>query len=490
MADKTYPKVTLDFKLTAKSRIGVHSGEQAELTNAEQIQSEGNTLTYAQLMLDVNKRPMLPGSSLKGVLRALFEPKMAQALFGGQQREGNSAQQAITKRFNGCVSVQSAFLMGTNNSEKAVTYQTHNSIDAITDTVLDNHLFSQAWVNSGGQFKGQLHAEFISETQLKALCSVLKIAQLQVGAGSKWGYGQVELSDLNVKVLSAEKLTAWFKSDNNDQKKLSDFYDDFKLENLPSEIGNITSKTLIDTWQFDLHLSSPDPILIACPEHLKMQNKPHKTEQTMAAYFVREEGKPILPASALRGMLRARFIKIICTLLPQIDCKTLQQFVTPFWGSTAQRSALIIPNATLTKEATAITHPQSMIAIDRFTGGVKDGALINVEAVTVNGDFKTACSIPMAVLKAHPFSTAVLMLVFKDLLEQKMAIGANKNRGYGRIKGKFFAHKKEYTDIQDVIDNCLAHFSSETLEDSIKKTIKEYKTDSKKEQQSEGATHD
>ncbi|QTL37337.1 RAMP superfamily CRISPR-associated protein [Pseudoalteromonas viridis] len=472
MKNTMYPKVQIAISLVNESRLAVRSGEQVDLELPSQgTESKDKQPTLAQLRLDARGYPVLPGSSLKGMLRALCDDTLAETLFGGQRQcTPQSGEGPKYLRLNGCVTVQGATALPDFVVSDSVVNDTHASIDEVTGTAKDNHLFSQAWIEPQTQFDWQLHCEFITHGQLEQLLSILSNARLQLGAGQKFGYGALTAAipkqdgKLKVRVLTQEKLSEWLAC--QAPQPLDNFY----TEQLIAPGKDPQQKSQPVKLCFTLALTSPDPVLVASPAYLSRLTEEQKAsnskDKLKNLYFSRDnDGQPVIPASALRGMLRARFIKIIRTLNAEIDEKTLQSLWAAIWGDSGKRSALIIRDARMAADARHAKHHQSMIAIDRFTGGVKDGALFEVEAFTLQGALHAQCEINHEALLRNPMATAVLVLVLKDLFEQKLTIGASKNRGFGRLGGNVLVNGKPLHSSRDFIQRCLTplNITQETL---------------------------
>ncbi|MBQ4863002.1 hypothetical protein J8L98_15045 [Pseudoalteromonas sp. MMG013] len=459
MLNKIYPKAKVLITLVSTSKLAVRTGEAEEVANDSKKQKNEST-GHESLRVNANGYPVIPGSSLKGMLRKLFTQDLANELFGGQVKLKNtkSNESQKYKRLDGVVNVPAAVSRCHKNDIEIIT---HASIDEVTGTAKDNHLFSEAWIPEGTEFIWQLDCEFISEIQLERLCSVLLGADLYVGAGQKFGHGklQVTLEQHNgvpcVQVITSEKLTQWFNSSLKNQSKVAAINPlDDEYTKLPIAIRQVenTNKEILS---FDICLSSPDPILIASPAYLASLSK---SQTNKDLYYSRDKaGIPVLPNSALRGMFRARFIKIIKTLNEEIEEKQLQKLWSIIWGNKDQRSSFVIRDATLDNKAQFQDHHQTMIAIDRFTGGVKDSALFDVEALTLCSEqyFRSRVSITHRALNRDMFATAIWVLMFADLFDQKLSLGANNSRGYGRIYGFVLVNENRINEVSEFIKMCL-----------------------------------
>ena len=172
----------------------------------------------------------------------------------------------------------------------------------------------------------------------------------------------------------------------------------------------------------------------------KSTNKPHDH------YFMREGNQAIIPGSTLKGWVRARCRKILLTLLTKdhatleheqtILSKTADELLNQLFGSTNQRGIITFHSAKAEfseandNEKTDI-HQQTFIAVDRFTGGVKDGALFSVEAIWAKKPFQGEISYDESKLKN--WMKLLLLFVLRDAMQGDLVLGWGKSRGYGQL---------------------------------------------------------
>jgi CRISPR/Cas system CSM-associated protein Csm3 (group 7 of RAMP superfamily) len=161
--------------------------------------------------------------------------------------------------------------------------------------------------------------------------------------------------------------------------------------------------------------------------------------------LLKTAGGFLVPGSGLKGVLqsRAEFILRSTGVIPPPcldqqceDCLTCQVFgygggKDTESGSVGARSAIRVAGAVVDQpEPVRRTH----IAIDRFTGGVLDGALYEVEALEA-GTFTIQVE-QLTVLAEERLTEirAVLRLVLADLDDGIIGVGAGVARGYGSVR--------------------------------------------------------
>ncbi|WMO14007.1 RAMP superfamily CRISPR-associated protein [Pseudoalteromonas piscicida] len=426
--------------------IGNGQVDDTKYSTAEETQCE-----VQSLLRGVNGQPVLSASSLKGAIsNKVSDQGLKARLFGATTTVNNSLVKT-----RGSVNIYAAL----SEDEITSVTQTRNAIDPITGAAKTNHLFAQEWLKPQSKFTLNIEAAYICPNDLDALLKLLS-QPLQLGRDKKNNFGLLSLHVDECKVLYKEKLQDWI----GGKSPLATLYQDYAIPTpQPSQQDNQVT--------LGLALYSPDPILIACPERQKQEKDKYKkaveayelkksrgelvesdklSAKPKDYYFKRNhDGKPFLPVTALRGVLQAQSKRIVRTLLPtNRDEQAVMQLVSPLWGDEKRQAGVFLTDAELVEPGEYQTHQQNMIAINRFTGGVKDGAMIQVEALETTQPFN--CT-----LKYRPnlhkdlTATAILLMTLRDVMEQHIAIGANKSKGYGRLQGVISFNGSEYRNFSD-----------------------------------------
>lgn len=418
-------KAQLTLTLTALSDFSIGNGqvlfEPLDNTNRQVCDHEGH--------------PYLPAATLKGALRSRCHPSIVAALFG----DTHSDDQGKVSRLSGCLNVYPGFLVG--ESDKVIT--TRNAIDEITGTAKANHLYSTEWIRQGAQFTAQIRAEMIEAHHLNCLLTQFAQGPLRLGSSTNNGYGRFDVVVSQCQVLSKAQLALWFAG----EQPLRDYWLDYQSQTTPTQ--HSTTPTTEQGLSLELRLSSPDPMLIACPAQQTMVQDDINPPDSL---FIRnQQGEPYIPATSLRGMLRAQYRRIARTLMgTKSDGEAdIDRLCSLPWGNENQSSAIEIHDAQLNQPHNFRCHRQNFIAIDRLTGGVKDGAMLQVEAVTTNDYFVTSLILTNALFTttAHT-ALALLLLTLRDLMSGELAIGAAKAKGYGRLHATIGFDHQQYHDFQ------------------------------------------
>jgi CRISPR/Cas system CSM-associated protein Csm3 (group 7 of RAMP superfamily) len=158
-------------------------------------------------------------------------------------------------------------------------------------------------------------------------------------------------------------------------------------------------------------------------------NEPDKSQLKSRGHF-------ILPGKSIRGAIRHRAVKILNTQ----DVLEAENFINTLFGYVSednreQKKGRLRVEEYLFKPDEVEAMEQNRIRIDRFTGGVIDGALFNSEPVWTKGE--EAVRLSFTILeKATSDEKKLLLLLLKDLWLEDLAIGGEKNVGRGILTGQ------------------------------------------------------
>lgn len=104
------------------------------------------------------------------------------------------------------------------------------------------------------------------------------------------------------------------------------------------------------------------------------------------------------------------------------------------WGSSQWKSCVSVSEACLPTEEDKKDWRELLfqhVAINRFTGGAAENKLFNALAVT-----RATFEGTITIFGDELWMLGLVALLFKDLHDGYIRIGANKTRGYGKVKGK------------------------------------------------------
>lgn len=377
------------------------------------------------LMLDTHNKPFIPASTLRGVLRASFEScpdDHQQALlhfFGIARRNQDEMAEQTDEDFGqaGCLYAYDARVSGSFEWLERQRIM----MNPVTGTVQEHMLANERLVKEGARFRCEF--EIVKPTSYADLRVLLRaLNSLSVlGQGKSIGRGLMnwQLDETGIVGITQDAMRQWL------------LLDTPALPYEPIVIDNVDSlQKLASGWSvFTADLYARSPCLINAPELVPPDKGKPKLE------FRREEdaagnGKAIIPGSALKGLLRARCHKILRTVMQ--DDAQISPLLDGLFGSTDAGAGCLRFMDSFAPYTCAEKHLQTFTAIDRFTGGVTDGALYVAHAVQPTAPFKVSIHYQKNHLSAA--MKGLLLLLLRDAMEGDLSIGWGKSKGYGALQ--------------------------------------------------------
>ncbi|MFA6203145.1 MAG: RAMP superfamily CRISPR-associated protein [Gallionella sp.] len=382
------------------------------------------------LALDHKEKPYIPGASLKGALKALA------------RRRG--LDEACRNLFGDTTYAGQAEFLCASCCDESVKFaeQSRVAIDRVTGTAQDKKLFTTRLVPSGTQFKLRIVVQSASKEEIGYLLALLKAMATDVdfalGAHGNQGMGRVAIqAGISAKSFGRAEAKKWF--------------DEIKAGNLARweayalpVVVETQQADVLTSMMLDLSLKFHTPFLV------KQAGKSEENEAD-AVPRMNADGKVLLPASSLRGRLRSQAERILRTMGHDVP----QGHAAPAWGGvhndlsvllfgTAGWRGIVRTNDCVSPQKVKPVR-QEMVAIDRFTGGGKDGAKFNVDYVECP-TLKGAISFDIARLKnarlkgalgeidAFEPALGLITLLLRDLAEGDVSFGYGINKGYGQCR--------------------------------------------------------
>lgn len=425
MSEQLIPRLKITGTLSNQTALMIGSGQEiAKIQVGKDITSP----TYTAICLADGGKPYIPASSLRGLLLSLCntyykDSGLSKALFGSAKNNANTDDGNM-----GALRIYDA-VCSTSIDVQKPNIRTRNAINPVTGTAKDNFLYSHAYVPEGNTFTCEIEADNLNEAQIKQLLDLL--AQLdaspfsQLGKGKSNQQGRIAWQLQTTETLGSENLQKW----------LTDGKADSSLPWLAQTFADSMPPTVAKSLQcFALTITPQSPILINDPERVK----PDKgAGEAKLEYYRDPHGQLVIPASSLKGVMRSHCRKILLTLLidkaglkPNDDQQQANSLadglIGELFGNTGQQSKLWLADAVAenTKE-----HRQTFNAVDRFTGGVADGALYTANAATATA-IKTDVYLKNSL---DDWQKGLLILLLRDALEGDLTVGWGKAKGFGSI---------------------------------------------------------
>ncbi len=473
----------------------------AERPDAREPGAERRLAEVSAVATDHRKRAYLPGTSIKGALRSwLREARpigpngegvdLVEQIFGTEEAPALELRKGPI--YGGKAAFWNSFIDPGSLGTLAVPFPSPGratgvracvSISRRTKTAADERLFFEEVVPAGVRFALRVALEDPSDEEVRLVLFALAAfshqgpsspgRRVSLGAGGADGDGLFTWTPGAIRRLRLDdpvEVERWLAqnpppagfgglpelSKDESASWIRDALAVFSLPPRPEiEIG--------------LRISFDGPFLIAAP-------MPDPTDEERAEArkgggpfapdrvpVTDSRGKPVLPASSLRGALRSRAEAILRTLgnadpkeRPVCDpssgsacasvqdlsgvrdlCPVCRLFGAPGWGTAVVIDPFIDASDTVARLR------QEHVAIDRFTGGGADRLKFNAES-WVGAAFEG--SIRLDLERGYPNSAGqrvpaigapelgLLALVLRDLVEGDIGLGSGAAKGYGACR--------------------------------------------------------
>jgi CRISPR/Cas system CSM-associated protein Csm3 (group 7 of RAMP superfamily) len=480
--------------LTTRSPLHVGDGESALLhQRATGTPVPERPIRYSTICRDHEDKAYIPGSSIKGSLRALVLGLHNQEDAKGGLQDGGwasllgwdnpSAQGAE----GGKLEFWDAFHVGgkgTNGEtiaarptnleqagrdrrrpwwvfERRTCVAVGVSLDRRTRSARKKLLDHLEYVPAGETFQLEISGDNLSDQEaLRALALLHRLdsgaARLGAQASNDWGCVSFRLE--KVCRLDQSNLEAWASRPEPGLSALPPLAN-HERDQMWQEAGRLTISAPPRRLVFHLELTFASPWIIRDPRQrervdaLRDGNANGQERPPGMSFVVDEDGRPFVPAESLRGALRARAEMILRTLGLHCDkhpaeiepvCTRHQttaggleavgrhDLAARLFGMAGWMGPLRTARLTSQDQPTAPLRQES-VAIDRFTGGAADELKFDAELATestLQGELTLDLD-RLAAVDPKLASLGLLLLVLRDLVEGDIPIGAGSSRGQG-----------------------------------------------------------
>lgn len=450
-AEISYLRIRIHGELTSGSPLHVGSGASEPLKDRDRTRpasaTEPEKGQYTAVCLNHPGLPYLPGSTLRGFLREQAhrggDQPLEGSLFGYIDDE--PGENEAKKAHAGALRIYDAPLRCAPNPgdnrlwhpDRGTLIRQSVALAPITLTADEHKLFSHEYLPTGSRFAFTLEAENLREGELATILGLLEAwnggVESTVGRGASRMQGRLAWTLERIDVLDAAGLARWLASD----EPLETFLRPLE----PPKSSCPASTTKVCSARFRVHPLSP--VLVNDPGYVRRKPKqggPPENENAPDLEFSRTpDGRPVIPAASLRGLVRGRARKILATLLAERGVPAKHagdeagRLADTLFGHEKNRSPVWLGDAVA--DTAAAPHRQYFNAVDRFTGGVAEGKLYQVEART-GGVYagEMAVEAERLAVRCGGWWKGLLFLVLRDALEGDLAVGWGKARGYGAFR--------------------------------------------------------
>ncbi len=441
----------IEAKLKLTSPL--HLGTGLEIKN-----DDDNWVTA--IALDCNSKPYIPGSSLKGALRALAAQHNYCTevinLFGDLEVVGEE-----TRSSAGQAEFYNAWYTADQSNNNLTIDVSRIAIDRVTGTAEDKKLFQTCCVNPGAVFDFKIIVQNASQDEIAYLLGLLNLAaespEFSLGAYNNQGQGRIAWVDnkFSVKKFAQQQAEKWFQALKQNETKNQYEVENWQVHATCVDIDAVSFNNLSKILTLPLNLKFHTPFLV--------KQKGAKDKNEADAVPRRNHSQQIiLPASSLRGRLRTqteRILRTLCQDVPQGHQASAYQkqkphtdLVTLLFGTTGWKGIIQTNDCVASNKITPETLPRhEMVAIDRFTGGGKDGAKFNVDYVecpeltgNLGLNIKRLKNAQLKGVKnALEPALGLITLLLRDLAEGDIPFGFGVNKGYGQCREDLVLSKWE-----------------------------------------------
>lgn len=422
--------------LEAASPLAVGSGEKSIITDAP-------------VARDMNSLPYIPGTSLVGIIRhSLEDDKDIDHLFGFQNGDKGEGSKVI---------VSDALLVGSNG--KVIDGLEQSEPDSflkqfevlpirqhvrITEKGVgaDHGKFDEQVVYKGTRFvfEMELLSETAEEKNMNKLLEVISSPTFRIGSGTRNGFGTMKVVSMkyaSYDLTKENELDAYL----NKSSSLSDAWNDAE-EIKPKEMQG-------DSWiKYTLTLKPADFFLFSSgfgDEDADMTPVKEKYIDWTGGMPNIKEATSLVPATSLKGAIAHRTVyhwnRIMGKFVDNgeaIACEQNPATITIFGTSTDEgeinpsRGHAIFSDVFLhTREPKVLPH----IKIDKFTGGVQDGALFQEKVSTsAQEEFAEEIYVEKDALADSTIRKAFEQAL-QDICDGLLPLGGGTNRGHGIFTG-------------------------------------------------------
>ncbi len=475
-------KTLQEYPLKYIARIIIQTETPLNLSSGEK-----DSLTDSLIMTDANGLPMIPGTSLTGVLRSNMamtnniktdtttNENDISNLFGWQKPNAKENEQSGA---GSRIIISNAHFVGKDGVIEGLKnidwndefYSMYNELPVRDHTKIND----KGTTEKGGKFDEQViykGTRFCFEIELTGneddeakwnqLLKLLQSKTLRIGGGTRKGFGAIKIIDLNTIVLDLEKkedLNIYIEKSSSLKGILPDskkFGEDMEQENLTKYTEYKLLLFPENLWVFGSGFGDDEVDMTPVYENVVEWNNNIPEIK---------ENRILIPATSVKGAISHRtafhYNKIRGDFIDDLESKNKKpgevtgennNAVRKLFGlakdsssedkekKEGARGRVIFSDLFITNENSEkiLNH----VAIDRFTGGAIDGALFDEKVITQSNE------IDMYIYVKNDIEDKQIIQAFtntlKDICNGMLPLGGSTMRGHGCFQGKLFMNGKE-----------------------------------------------
>lgn len=391
----------------------------------------------APIQRDFNDLPMIPGSSLAGVLRNLCETDEQNDLFGYEEESGDNGEGSKVTVSNALLldsqnRVQESLILRKSEFLKLFDALPVREHVALSDkgTAKEHHKFDEEVLYAGTRFKCLLEYHDDSEEKFKKLLALFYSESFCLGGGTTNGYGAVNV--LNVVTGSFDK------NDDHYRELSSSLNDSESLTTYNSEQKQKSSETITYTLNLNPDENSLEGFFFFGSGYNDENNIAEAVHEYVVDYETGtlSEKRLLIPASSVRGAISHRttyHYNGLCGNYIDSANKPEERVEVLFGSATGEdnshKSNVRFSDVYLnTYDEKVFEH----VKIDRLTGGASVTALFSENATKLKQNLELKIVVNKTDdANAHEAFEKALC----DIVEGRLPLGGRTMKGYGVFQG-------------------------------------------------------
>ncbi len=435
-----------------KSPLHVGDGDRRPLSERVCFNPEGmdGDPKYATVFRNYEGKPIVPGTSWKGSLRAwakaagLPDPACKE-IFGTEEQGGRvTFHDAVLVSAPEPKEPKYQFWSGTESTALAP----HVVLDPRTRSAEQGLLYYVEYVPAGAQFHVMVTAQNLSEQGRELLLIVLEnawrdgVRPARLGSETGNGWGEVAWQGGKEQFVDANAIRDWLAAP--EKKSWTEVFRKVP-GSVPAAKGALSGQPPATAVKLKMELRFQGPMLVNDPT--RQRKKSEGVTPVSHVAIQKLEGGYVLPAKSVRGVLRGQARRIWQTLAwhrnqdlnRSVDAVAslakvrteLGAFYRAF-GATGWKSPLVIPDFAC---GSSSPHPQEFVAIDRFTGGAAEERKFRAEALhapSFHGEIVIRTD--RWLLNEDSWPWLLLAYTLRDWMEGDARLGAWQAKGYGEFR--------------------------------------------------------
>lgn len=458
------------LRLTSAAHFG--NGNTRTEERKDNNAKPGETYTVMELLSDpIHDTPILPGATIAGGLRHYLTQRTV-----GYRKKDEDADSIMKILFGEALDEDKG------NQSRLIIHDAYTeygrrstrdgvAINSKTRTAKDGKLFKLDVWEAGAKFDVCIELVLHDGDDIKAykqafatLLKALQDGEIPMGARKNRGYGQCVVDSWAIYEYDLRTITGFLGWVNNDLSHATPQF----IEGHASYIDNRQRVVLSATFEL-------------CDSLMIRQYPPPKddpnAQQDPTRHLTDAFNNPLLTGTSIAGALRARAEKILNTIGKPTS------IIHKMFGDDGKdeydkkvrdikASRLIVKEGAI--QNGNMDYIQTRVKIDRFTGGVIQGALINEQPLFAED--KTRVTIELELRNPKPEEIGLLLLLLKDLWTEDLPLGGESSIGRGRLRGKCATINIEGTPYQltDTNGSVIADDADRRKLETYVKALNEY----------------